>query len=142
MTRTRTPAGSHPEGIVVYVIDDDRSMSRSLSRLLKISAWKVRSFSNAEDFLSELDNLCSGLLIVDVQLPGMSGLELLERLQERHLSWPAIAMSGSDDENVEPRALRLGAKTFLRKPFAPQVLLDALEQMARSSNGKALRSSG
>ena len=124
---------------VVYVIDDDRSMARSLSRLLTISQWKARNFATAEDFLSELDALPNGFLVVDVQLPGISGLELLERLQELKLAWPAILMSGSDDEGVEHQALRLGAKTFLHKPFAPQVLLDALEAMLASSDEKPER---
>jgi FixJ family two-component response regulator len=134
MTGKRTPAGPHPAARrPVYVIDDDPSMERSLGRLLTVSEWQVQSFASAEAFLEDLDKLSRGFLVVDVQLPGISGLELLERLRESSQAWPAVVMSGSDDESIEREALRLGARTFLHKPFAPQALLDALEEMAASS---------
>ncbi len=142
MNRTPMSTGQEPEGPVVCVIDDDPSMRRSLGRLLRTSQWRVQSFASAEAFLAELNKFSSGILIVDVQLPGMTGLELLERIQEIDMSRPAIVMSGSDDESFEREALRLGATTFLRKPFVPQLLLDTLELLAQSSNGKPLRSSG
>jgi|tagenome__1003787_1003787.scaffolds.fasta_scaffold20984946_4 FixJ family two-component response regulator len=109
---------------------------------LKGSEWRVQSFESAETFLEELDKLANGLLVVDVKLPGMSGLELLEKMQETYRSWPSIVMSGSDDEDLEIEAHRLGAEVFLRKPFAPHLVLDALEQVALSSDGKPIRSSG
>jgi FixJ family two-component response regulator len=112
------------------VIDDDHSMRRSLKRLLKFSAWDVRTFDSAEAFLSELPKLAAGYLVVDIQLPGMSGLELLQHLRSINLAWPTLAMSASIDPSVEGEALRLGAALFLRKPFDPQVLLDFLAQSA------------
>ena len=118
-------------GPVIYVVDDDRSMRRSLRRLLKVSGWHLQAFASAEVFLAKLDALADGILLVDIQLPGITGLELLERLQERAVPCPAIAMSGSNDPTVEAQALSLGATLFLHKPFDPQILLDALEQMAR-----------
>jgi len=127
---------------MVYVIDDDRSIGRSLDRLLKVSNWRVRTFASAEALLAELEQLQTGFLVVDIQLPGMTGLELLERMHEMQRPWPVVAMSGSNDENVEREALRLGAKLFLHKPFDPQALLNALEQMARSSEARPTRRSG
>jgi len=143
MISVRGLAGNHdaPDP-VVYVVDDDRSMRRSLRRLLKVSGWQVRSFDSAEAFATELDQLSSGFLIVDIQLPGMSGLELLERLQEMRVPCPAIAISGSNDASIEAEALRLGAKMFLYKPFDPQVLLGALEHMILPSDLKPMRFSG
>jgi len=123
---------STQSGPVIYVVDDDRSMRRSLRRLLKVSGWHVKAFASAEAFLAELETLGDGFLLVDIQLPGITGLELLERLLERAVPWPAIAMSGSSDATVEAQALRLGAILFLHKPFDPQILLDALEQMAQA----------
>jgi len=123
---------STPSGPVVYVIDDDRSMRRSLRRLLKVSGWHVKAFASAEAFLATLETSGNGFLLVDIQLPGMTGLELLERLQGLAVPCRVIAMSGSSDATVEAQALRLGATTFLHKPFDPRVLLDALEQMAQA----------
>jgi CheY-like chemotaxis protein len=121
----RAHRGNAPAS-VVYVIDDDASMRRSLARLLVCSDKPVRTFDSAEAFLAERDGLASGLLVVDVQLLGMSGIELLERLRDADVAWPVIAMSGSHNEEAESEALRLGARAFLRKPFDPQALLDAI----------------
>ena len=131
-----------PQAAVVNVVDDDRSMRRSLARLLKVSGWQVRTFDSAEAFLEELDQHSSGFILIDIQLPGISGLELLERLQEMRVPCPAIAMSGSNDDSVETEALRLGARMFLHKPFDPLVLLEALEQMILPSDAKPMRFSG
>lgn len=119
-----------PSGRVITVVDDDRSMRRSLRRLLKVSGWQVQAFATAEAFLEKLEPGAGGILVVDIQLPGMTGLELLDRLRKRAAPWPAIAMSGSNDATVEAQALDLGATLFLHKPFDPQILLDALEQIA------------
>lgn len=137
MTSAQDSAEDFPRtGPGVYVIDDDHSMRRSLKRLLKVSGHDVRTFDSAEVFLAELPKLAPGFLIVDIQLPGMSGLELLERIRTMRVVWPALAMSASIDPKVEGEALRLGARAFLRKPFDPQVLLDFLAQ-----SGPALKSS-
>jgi CheY-like chemotaxis protein len=112
----------------VYVVDDDASIRRSLGRLLKLSGWQVRTFDSGEAFLAEMDSLPAGCLVLDMQLGGMTGLDVLAHIKARHINWPAIAMSGSDDDDVERDALRLGARIFLRKPFSSQVLLDAIAQ--------------
>lgn len=119
---SRQPAG------VVYVIDDDASVRRSLVRLVRLSNWPVRAFDSAEAFLAEPGELPSGCLVLDVQLTGMSGLDLMRRLTDMGLPWPTIVMSGSHDEGAEGEALRLGARVFLRKPFEPQLLLAAIAQ--------------
>ena len=110
----------------VYVIDDDESMRRALARLLICSNWPVRMFESAESFLAEMDGLAQGCLVVDVGLLGMSGSDLLTQLREAGVRWPFIAMSGSHNENAEREALDLGAHAFLRKPFEPRALLDAV----------------
>jgi CheY-like chemotaxis protein len=113
----------------VYVIDDDPSMRRSLARLLACSNWQVRTFDSAESFLAEMDGLSNGCLVVDVQLMGMSGLDLLARLADERRLWPIITMSGSHNEEAERESLRLGAKAFLRKPFEPQDLLNTIARL-------------
>ena len=97
-----------------------------LSRLLKFTEWQVRTFDSAEAFLAALDSLSPGCLVVDIQLGGMSGLDLLDIMKTKRPTWPAIAMSGSHNDGAEREALRLGARTFLHKPFDPQSLLDAI----------------
>jgi CheY-like chemotaxis protein len=110
----------------VYVVEDDASLRRSLQRLLTSSNWPVRTFDSAEAFLAELNDLSSGCLIVDIELTGMSGLELVRRLAHARLSWPIIVMTGLQDKKTENEALRLGARVYLRKPFDSQALFDAI----------------
>ena len=110
----------------VYVIDDDTSIRRSLNRLLTSPNWTVRTFDSGEAFLAELGKLSRGCLIVDVELKGMSGLELVRQMTNAHPSWPIIVISGSHDEKTESEALRLGARAYLRKPYDLQALLDAI----------------
>jgi len=119
-------ASEDPPPSVVYVIDDVASMRRSLSRRLKLAAWQVHVFESAEAFLADLDTLVPGCLVLDIRLGGMSGLDLLAHMKVVRPTWPIIAMSGSNTDNVENEALRLGARVFLRKPFVPQELIDAI----------------
>ena len=110
----------------VHVIDDDDSVRRSLGRVLKLSGFNVRTFDSGEAFLLELESLKPGCLVVDIQLMGMSGLDVLAHMKGARASWQALAMSGSDDENAQSEALRLGARAFLKKPLDSQVLLSAV----------------
>jgi CheY-like chemotaxis protein len=116
---------------VVYIVDDDASMRRSLARLITLSNWRVRVFDSAEAFLKETDPLPDGCLVLDIQLGGMTGLDLIALLTERGSRLPIIAMSGFHDERMESEAMRLGARTFLHKPFEPQLLLDAIAGVLR-----------
>jgi CheY-like chemotaxis protein len=120
------PVSGTSPGPFVYVIDDDGSVRQSLARLLRLSDHSVRTFESAEAFLAEMEGLVRGCLVLDVQLLGMSGIELLAHLTGARLTWPVIVMSGSQNETAESEAMRLGARAFLRKPFEPQALLDAV----------------
>ncbi len=127
----REPPASAGAGAVmatttVYIIDDDASVRRSLGRLVASADLRVRTFASAEAFLAEVDELSSGCLIVDVQLVGMKGPDLQRRMAGTHSPIPIIAMSGSDDPQIEMEALRLGARAFLRKPFDAQALIHAI----------------
>jgi len=116
---------------VVYIVDDDPSMRRSLARLLTLSNFHVRVFDSAEAFLKEVDALPDGCLVLDIQLGGMTGLDLITLLSARGFRLPIIAMSGFHDERTECEALRLGARAFLHKPFEPQLLLDVIARAPR-----------
>jgi CheY-like chemotaxis protein len=99
----------------VYVIDDDPSVRRSLARLVTSVGLPVRTFDSAEAFLDNANTAEGGCLIVDIQLLGMSGMDLMRRLAAVRRHWPVVAMSGADDASVEQAAFRLGAVVFLRK---------------------------
>ena len=113
----------------VYLIEDNATLRTALNRLLTSSRRCAHTFESAEKFLAELDKLAPGCLVVDVHLPGMSGLELIGRLIDAGVSWPIIVMSGSRDQRIKSEALRLGARDFLHKPFEPLALLEAIAQL-------------
>jgi CheY-like chemotaxis protein len=119
-------AGAAMATPIVYIIDDDASVRRSLGRLVASAELRVRTFASAEAFLAELDETWSGCLIVDVQLVGMKGPDLQRRMAGTYSPIPIIAMSGSDDPQIEMEALRLGARAFLRKPFNARALIHAI----------------
>lgn len=114
---------------LVYLVDDDPSMRRSLGRLLTVSNYRVRIFDSAEAFLKEAATVAGGCLVLDIQLGGMTGLELIALLTEQGHRLPIIAMSGFQDEKTENEALRLGARAFLHKPFEPKALMDTIERI-------------
>ena len=115
---------------IIYVIDDDESVRRSLARLLASLDMNVQVYASAEAFLLEAADRRDGCLIVDVQLLGMSGTELQQRMALASWTLPVIAMSGAHDPVVEMDAMRMGARAFLRKPFDAQALRDALDRAA------------
>ena len=119
------PAGTATPA-TIYVIDDDASVRRSLARLLATVDWKVQTFESAEAFLAEVDPTSGGCLVVDIQLMGMTGSDLQRRLVNARWPMPVIAMSGSQDIQIEADARRRGARAFLRKPFDAETLIDAI----------------
>ncbi len=111
---------------LVYVVDDDLSVRKSLQRLLKSSGFDVQAFKSGQEFLSEADQNAAGCLILDVVMPGLSGLELQQELLAREYEVPIIFITAHDNATVEQKALNAGARAFLRKPFEDHVLLDAI----------------
>ena len=85
------------------------------------------AFDSAERFLAERDDTPNACLLVDMQLLGMSGLDLQGLMADARSPWPIVAMSGSTSDQLESQSLELGARAFLRKPFAAQALLDSVE---------------
>lgn len=117
-----------PPASAVYVIDDDLSIRRALSRRLKLEMWDVLTFDSCEAFLADLNGLKPGCLVLDIQLGGMSGLDLLAYMKNARPNWPIFSMSGSDNDSAEAEALRLGARAFFRKPFDSELLVEAITQ--------------
>ena len=111
----------------VYVVDDDDELRASISRLLRSAGLTSRTFASADEFLdAELDDMPACLLL-DVRLPGTSGLELQERLNRLDIGLPIIIMTGHGDVQMSVKAMKAGAVDFLTKPFRDVTLLDAID---------------
>ena len=112
----------------VVVVDDDASVRRGLERLLGCAGYNVESFASARDFLARGDYDRPGCLVLDVRMPGQSGLDLQRVLVESHHDIPIIFITGHGDIPMAVRAMKAGAVDFLPKPFDAQALLDAIER--------------
>lgn len=112
----------------VFIVDDDPSHRDSLQFLLESEGLEVRSFSSARDFLDGADPETPGCLLLDVQMPGMNGLELQQDLAEAKISLPIIFITGHGTVPMSVRAMRAGAVDFLEKPFDGQDLFNAIHR--------------
>lgn len=112
----------------VYVVDDDPALRESLSYLLKSEGLRVRTFESARAFLFEHERNTRGCLVVDVRMPEMSGLQLLEQLTGEGSELPVIVITGHGDVPMAVRALKFGALDFIEKPFGDQALLDRVHE--------------
>ena len=119
---------------LIYVVDDDEAVRDSLSLLLEARGYTVRSFASAGEFLNAAPSLRAGVLIADIRMPGMDGLELQQRLTERGLFFPLIVITGHGDVPLAVRAMKAGALDFIEKPFAAEIILNsasaALDRLA------------
>ena len=111
---------------MVAVVDDDKSFRCALHRLLKSAGFPVRSFASAEDFLKSGQQHDTRCLITDIRMPGMSGLDLLAKLNADHCSIPTIFITAHGDEKMRLQAMRDGAVKFLAKPFDDAILLESV----------------
>jgi len=128
---------------LVYVVDDDEPFQDSLRWLLESAGYRIVTYSTAERFLHEYDPGAAACLVLDVRLPGMSGLELQQELERVGETLPIIFMTGHADEWTALEALKSGASHFLQKPFQDAQLLNLIEQAVRHKYGAAaLRRSG
>ena len=120
--------GVDRSGIVICVVDDDAVVRESLKLLIEMQGVRVRDYGNCQDFLADEHGLDCACLVLDVRLPGISGLQLQERLRQRPEIPPIIFISGHADVPTAVQAMRAGALDFLQKPFPEQILLDRVEQ--------------
>ena len=118
---------SMPEQII-YLVDDDEALRDSLVWLLESQGFKVAAFASAEDFLRRWRPEFNGCLLLDVRMPGMSGLELHERLRAQYCTLPIIFITGHGDVPMAVAALKKGAVDFIEKPFNDAELLRLVSQ--------------
>ena len=116
------------ERALVAVVDDDESVRESLPDLLAEFGFRTRAFSSAEAFLSSGSLEQTRCLILDVVMPGMTGLDLQRKLNDRDRRIPVIFITAQKDRAIQDRALEQGAASFLFKPFSDTALLDALKK--------------
>jgi len=113
---------------VVFVVDDDVSIREALRNLLRSVNIKVETFGSAREFLSTRRPDAPGCLVLDVRLPGVSGLDLQRQLAEAKIQIPIIFITAHGDVPMSVRAMKAGAVEFLTKPFRDQEILDAVHQ--------------
>jgi two-component system response regulator FixJ len=116
----------NPAGPVVYVVDDDPAMRSSLRWLIESVGLEVRTSASAQEFLSTYQPNDPGCLVLDVRMPGMSGLDLQNVLTERKIEIPILIITGYAEVPLAVRAMKAGAFDFIEKPFSDQTLLDRI----------------
>ena len=110
----------------VFVVDDDASLLRAMQRLLRSFDYNVHSFLSAESFLAHDVSAAKACLLLDIFLPGMSGVDLYARLAASGRSIPTVLMTARDDESTRNLVAEIGAAAILYKPFDEDVLLEAI----------------
>jgi len=126
----------------VFVVDDDDAIRRSIQWLLQSVHLTSVMHASAQDFLSQYSPAQPGCLVLDVRMPGMSGLELLDHLQAEHIDIPVIMMTGHGDIPMAVRALKRGVLDFLQKPFNNQEMLDRIQGALRLDQESRAKRSG
>jgi len=111
---------------IVFIVDDDSSVRRSLERLVQSVSLTAKSFASAQEFLQSVHGEETGCLVLDVRMPDISGLELQEKMIRAGILLPIIFISGHGTVPMSVRAMKAGALDFLQKPFDEQDLLDAV----------------
>jgi len=126
------------EKSVVHVVDDDDAFRTAVMRLLEAAGYAVRGYGSAGDFLIARPNDAPGCLLLDVNLPGPSGLELQVALAQQGVALPIVFLTGHGDVPKSVRAMKAGAVDFLEKPVAREPLLAAVrEALARGADARA-----
>jgi FixJ family two-component response regulator len=111
---------------IVFVVDDDPSVRRSTERLVRSAGWKAQSFATAREFLKHPPADGPSCLVLDVRMPGLSGMDLQSELVNSGIDLPIIFMTGHGDIPMTVRAMKAGAVEFLTKPVRRQHLMDAI----------------
>jgi FixJ family two-component response regulator len=119
---------------IVSVVDDDESMRRMLSRGIQAAGFDVAVFNSAEEFLDSGNPSNSDCLVLDVDLPGMNGIELQQHLNESGTGISIIFMSGHADERIKKRALEAGAAGFFSKPLSISTLVATIRTLQQQLN--------
>ena len=129
------------DGRMVYIVDDDAAVRKSVIALLGSAGFQARPFSSGEGLIEAVTDLSPGCVLLDVVLPGMNGLDVLDRISVDRPDLPVLIMTGQGDIAMAVRAIKGGAFDFLEKPFAAQLLIDALGHAFHDLGWQASRQS-
>lgn len=110
----------------IFVVDDDEAVRDSLGALLESAGFEVESFGSGADFLDRLDPKRGGCIVLDVRMPGLSGLEIQEKLTEKRIALPVIIITGHGDVPIAVQAIKAGAMDFIEKPFGDDIILESV----------------
>jgi FixJ family two-component response regulator len=124
--------GSVMEQPLIAIVDDDESVRDATERLMRSAGFSAETFSRGADFLSSPDLSRTACLVTDLNMPGMSGIDLHRRLQSLGRSIPTVLITGQPNENVRTQALSLGIICYLPKPFRNDDLIDSIHSALRS----------
>jgi FixJ family two-component response regulator len=113
-------------GDTIFLLDDDASVLKALKRLLKSAGFNVKAYSVALDFLNCGYEKLAGVLILDVQMPGMSGIEVQKKVVDSGSKMPIIFITAHENEEIQKVAMESGAVAFFQKPFEEDELLSAI----------------
>jgi FixJ family two-component response regulator len=116
---------------LIYLIDDDKAVSQGLSLLIRTVGLRVETFAEPEAFLSAYDPNSIGCIVLDIRMPGMSGLEVLENLANAQVTHPVVMITGHGSVDLCRRAFKSGAMEFLQKPIDDQLFLDTLQKAVK-----------
>jgi FixJ family two-component response regulator len=124
-----------PKVPLISIIDDDASVRSAVSRLIRATGYLAHAFPSAADFLNSQHLRDTSCVIADVQMPGMSGIELQNLLHARGYSMPMIFITAFPDENSRVQAIQAGAVAFLSKPFDATTLVDTIDSALQKGGG-------
>jgi FixJ family two-component response regulator len=111
----------------IFIVDDDASIRRAVKRLIKVAGFKAKTFGSAREFIDSGHYQSAGVLVLDVRMPKMGGLELQKYLTDSGSDMPIIFITAHEDVRARRRALEAGAIDFLKKPFGDRALMDAIQ---------------
>ncbi|WP_442579261.1 response regulator FixJ [Mesorhizobium sp. ASY16-5R] len=120
----------HDSNYVVHIVDDEEPVRKSLAFLLTMVGFTVRVHDSATSFLAAASNIGKACLVTDLRMPDMSGVELLERLNQQNGMIPAVVITGHGDVPMAVAAMKAGAVDFIEKPFEDEVLVEAIKKAA------------
>jgi two-component system response regulator FixJ len=132
-SRPRSDREMFPESraALIAIVDDDPWVLKSLDRLIKAAGFRTETFASAEDFMDAGDHREAACLILDLRLPGMSGLELQHHLVTERGCIPIVFVTAHDEPEARNKAMRAGAVAFFGKPFNDEALLDTVRSVVK-----------
>ena len=123
---------------IVHIVDDEEAVRKSLAFLLTMSGFAVKMHESATDFLAAASSIRNGVLVTDLRMPDMTGVELLRNLVNANASLPAVVITGHGDVPMAVEAMKAGATDFIEKPFEDVVLIEAIQRAAEQLADKPL----